>query len=105
MRRIFWLAMGITIGALIVRRLSRVAGRLTPSGAVETMSGALSELAASLRDFASDVRSSMVEREAELREGTGMDGSYPNDSGAPPRPATPARPGAPVASRGEADHR
>jgi hypothetical protein len=93
MRRIFWLAMGVTIGALIVRRLSRVAERLTPSGAVETISGALSELAASLRDFAGDVRSSMLEREAQLREGTGMDGSQ---TAAPATPATP---------RGEADHR
>ena len=31
MRRLFWLAMGITIGALLVRKLSRAAERLTPA--------------------------------------------------------------------------
>ncbi len=28
-RRLFWLAMGVTIGALVVRKLSRLADRLT----------------------------------------------------------------------------
>ena len=32
MRRLFWLAMGVTIGALVVRRLSRAAEKLTPQG-------------------------------------------------------------------------
>ena len=32
MRRLFWLAMGITIGALIVRKLSNAAAKLTPGG-------------------------------------------------------------------------
>ena len=32
MRRLFWLAMGITIGALVVRKLSRAAEKMTPAG-------------------------------------------------------------------------
>ena len=75
MRRLFWLAMGITIGALIVRKLSRLAERLTPSGMASGIAGGLNELAGSLRDFAADVREAMHEREAELREATGLDGS------------------------------
>ena len=75
MRRLFWLAMGITIGALIVRKLSRLAQKLTPSGMANGLAGALNELAASIRDFTSDVREAMHEREAELREATGLDGS------------------------------
>jgi hypothetical protein len=75
MKRLFWLAMGVTIGALIVRRLTRVAERLTPSGLAESVGGALAELSASLRDFAADVREAMGEREVELRAGTGLDGS------------------------------
>lgn len=75
MRRLFWLAMGITIGALIVRKLSRAAGRLTPSGMANGLAGGLSDLADSIRDFADDVREAMSEREAELREATGLDGS------------------------------
>ena len=30
MRRLFWLAMGVTIGALLVRKLSKAAAKLTP---------------------------------------------------------------------------
>ena len=75
MKRLFWLAMGITIGALIVRKLSRAAEKLTPSGMANGMAGALTDLADSIRGFAVDVREAMHERETELREATGMDGS------------------------------
>jgi hypothetical protein len=75
MRRLFWLAMGITIGALLVRKLSRAAEKLTPSGMANGLAAGLTELADSIRDFAADVREAMSEREAELREATGLDGS------------------------------
>ena len=74
MRRLFWLVMGVTIGALVVRKLSRAAEKLTPQGAARSISAGLEELAASIRDFASDVRAAMTERESELRESTGMAG-------------------------------
>jgi hypothetical protein len=66
--------MGVTIGALIVRKLSNAAQRLTPGGMADSVSGALRDLADSLRDFSTDVRAAMSEREAELRAGTGLDG-------------------------------
>jgi hypothetical protein len=75
MRRLFWLAMGITIGALIVRKLSRAAEKLTPSGMANGLAGALRDLAEAISDFAADVREAMSEREAELREATGLDGT------------------------------
>jgi len=75
MRRLFWLAMGITIGALIVRKLSRAAEKLTPSGMANGVAGALRDLADSISDFAADVREAMSEREAQLREATGLDGT------------------------------
>lgn len=75
MKRLFWLAMGVTIGALIMRKLSKVAARLTPSGMAQGIAAGLSELAESLRDFAADVREAMAEREAELLENTGLDGT------------------------------
>jgi len=75
MRRLFWLAMGITIGALIVRKLSRAAERLTPSGMANGIAGSLAELADAIRDFAADVREAMHERETQLREATGLNGS------------------------------
>ena len=74
MRRLFWLAMGITIGALVVRKLSQMAQKLTPSGLANGLAGGLSDLANAIRDFSADVREAMNDREAELREATGLDG-------------------------------
>jgi hypothetical protein len=75
MRRLFWLAMGVTIGALIVRKISRAAEKLTPSGMAAGIGQGLSDLADSISDFAADVREAMSERETQLRESTGLDGS------------------------------
>jgi adenylosuccinate lyase len=74
MRRLFWLAMGVTIGALVVRKLSRAMEKLTPRGMAGGVAAGLADLAESLRDFGTDVRDAMAEREAELRENTGLDG-------------------------------
>lgn len=74
MRRLFWLALGVTLGALIVRKLSRLAARVTPSGLAQSIGAGLSELADAVSDFAADVRAAMHEREAELRAATGLDG-------------------------------
>jgi hypothetical protein len=74
MRRLFWLAMGVTIGALVVRKMSKLAGKLTPSGMSNSIAQSLADLAESLRYFGIDVREAMAEREAELRENTGLDG-------------------------------
>ena len=75
MRRLFWLAMGVTIGALLVRKMSRAVQKLTPSGMANGIGAGLTELAESIRDFAADVREATAEREAELREATGLDGT------------------------------
>lgn len=83
MRRLFWLAMGVTIGVLIVRKLSKAAEKLTPSGMAQGITGALRELADAIGDFAADVREAMSERETELRRATGLDGS----AGPTPPPA------------------
>ena len=75
MRRLFWLAMGITIGALIVRKMSKMAAKLTPGGMADGLAASLGDLASSIRDFTADVRDAMAEREAELREASGLDGA------------------------------
>jgi hypothetical protein len=74
MRRLFWLVMGVTIGALAFRKLSKAAARMTPSGIAGTVGASLADLAAAVRDFASDVREGMSEHEAALRAGSGIDG-------------------------------
>ena len=77
MRRLFWLAMGITIGALVVRKLSRAAEKMTPTGIAGSIAEALRELADAIGDFGADVRHAMAERENELRAGTGLDAPLP----------------------------
>ncbi len=74
MRRLFWLALGVTVGVLVMRKLSRAAERVSPRGIAETVSSGVSELSETLRDFAADVRGAMREEEASLREGAGFDG-------------------------------
>ena len=77
MRRLFWLAMGITIGALVVRKLSQAAERLTPRSVAGQLADGLRDLAEAIGDFGADVRAAMAEREVELRAGTGLDAPLP----------------------------
>jgi hypothetical protein len=74
MRRLFWLAMGVTIGVLVMRKLSKMAAKLTPSGMARGLAASLGELAEALRDFGANVREAMSEREAQLRAAAGVDG-------------------------------
>jgi hypothetical protein len=77
MRRLFWLALGATLGVLIVRKLSSAAQKLTPQGLAAGVGAGLSELGHALREFAEDVRASMSDRESELRAAAGLDGGEP----------------------------
>jgi hypothetical protein len=70
MKRLFWLALGVTVGALVVRKLSSAAESLTPRG----LSGSLQGLSESLRDLVDDIREGASARESELLEGSGIDG-------------------------------
>jgi hypothetical protein len=81
MRRLFWLALGVTIGVLVMRRLSQIAQRLTPKGFVDSLGGAIGDLAHELGGFVGEVRASMGQRERELREGTGLDARTAGPSG------------------------
>jgi hypothetical protein len=74
MRRLFCLALGATVGALLVRRLTKAAQSLTPKGLAASVSGSVSGLTEAIRDFAAEVREGMSVREAELLEGAGIDG-------------------------------
>jgi hypothetical protein len=73
MRRLFWLGIGLAIGALAFRKLNRVAQKMTPGGLAQSIGSALADLSEALRDFAADVRQGMHEQEAALREGAGLD--------------------------------
>src|SRR3954464_12053423 len=69
MRRLFWLAMGITIGVLVVRKLSAAAERLTPGSIGRQIADSMGDLADAIGDFGANVRAAAAEREAELRAG------------------------------------
>ncbi|MGY2085149.1 hypothetical protein [Blastococcus sp. SYSU DS0539] len=77
MRRLFWLAMGVTIGALVVRKLSAAAEKMTPAGIGASIADGLRDLADAIGDFGADIREAMNERELELRAGTGLDAPLP----------------------------
>ncbi|MGY1689700.1 hypothetical protein [Geodermatophilus sp. SYSU D01105] len=95
MRRLFWLAMGVTIGALLVRKLSRAAEKMTPQGIAGALVEGLRDLADAIGEFGADVRAAAAAREQELRAGTGLDAPLPD--GGPAQ--LPVRRGAHAADR------
>ncbi|MDQ6874081.1 MAG: hypothetical protein M3042_03320 [Actinomycetota bacterium] len=83
MRRLFWAALGATVGILVMRKLTRTARALTPAGLAESVSQSAADMADSIREFVTDVRTAMAEREQELMAALTDDGT---DLGAmPPR--------------------
>jgi Family of unknown function (DUF6167) len=72
-RRLFWVALGATVGVLVVRKVTKTAQAYSPSGVAQGLSGGLSDLAEGLREMAEVVREGMAEREAELRYALGLD--------------------------------
>jgi hypothetical protein len=73
MRRLFWLALGASLGVLIFRRLSRAVDKMTPQGVASSLAASLSELGSTLREFADDVRDAMSAQETALRTAAGLD--------------------------------
>jgi hypothetical protein len=81
MRRLFYLAVGVGIGVAAVRRISKAADRLTPSGLAGTAQRSLGGLGDSLRDFLDDVKMAMAQREAELHDALAADAQRPPGRG------------------------
>jgi len=73
MRRLFWLALGATVGVMAVRKVTKAAEAYSPSGLAGGFAGGLSDLGEGLRELADAVREGMGEREAELRNALGID--------------------------------
>ena len=68
-RRVFYIAMGATVGILAVRRVSAAAEQWQPDNLMH-------RLTIAVEDFLAEVRESMTEREEELRTSLGLDGSH-----------------------------
>jgi len=68
-RRLFYLALGATVGVLVVRRVSAAAEQWQPDNLAR-------RLTIAVEDFLADVREAMNEREGELRDALGLDGRH-----------------------------
>jgi hypothetical protein len=68
MKRLLWLGIGLAVGALVVRAVTRKARSLTPGGLAASAQESASGLVGSVRTFVADVREGMAEREADIRE-------------------------------------
>jgi hypothetical protein len=74
-RRVFWVALGATVGVLVVRRMTAAAQQFTPAGVQQNIGAGLSNLGDGLKAWAEAVREGMAEREVELRDALGLDGT------------------------------
>jgi hypothetical protein len=72
----FYIALGATVGVLVVRKATQAAQRFTPAGMQSSMTGALGGLSQAIREFGESVREGMAEREDLLRTELGLDGSH-----------------------------
>ena len=68
MKRLLWLGVGLAVGALVVRKLTRKANEFTPSGIATSLSHSAGGLVESMRSFVDDVRSGMTERQDQIHQ-------------------------------------
>jgi len=66
MKRLFWLGVGVAVGALVVRKVLKTADSYSPQGLADSARGSIGGLVDSVREFAEDVRAAMAEREDDL---------------------------------------
>ncbi|MEU4240429.1 hypothetical protein [Actinoplanes sp. NPDC026619] len=68
MKRLLWLGVGLAVGALVVRKLTRKANEFTPSGIATSLSQSAGGLVESMRSFVDEVRDGMTEREQQIQQ-------------------------------------
>jgi len=66
MRRVLWLGIGLAVGVLAYRAISRAAAAYSPSGLASSARDSAGGLVASVRSFVADVRDGMAEREEQI---------------------------------------
>jgi hypothetical protein len=72
-KRAFWVALGATVGIVVVVQGNKVLKKLSPSNLADSAAGIPDALTGGLRDFADEVRSAAAEREFELYRVLGVD--------------------------------
>jgi hypothetical protein len=85
MRRLFYVALGASVGVLAVRRASAALNRWTPEGMASQLGGAGERIAL----WWAEVQALAAAREDELRHALGLDQDVDEDAAAA-APATPA---------------
>jgi hypothetical protein len=78
-KRLFWVALGATVGVIVVTKASRTLRKFTPSGLADTATGLPGAIGGALQDFADDVRVAAAEREMELYRVLGVDVKDPEE--------------------------
>jgi len=65
-KRMLWLGIGLAVGALVVRAVTKKAHAFTPQGLAASARDSATGVLSSVREFIDDVREGMVEREADI---------------------------------------
>jgi hypothetical protein len=68
MKRLLWLGVGLAVGALVVRKLTKKANEFTPTGIATSLSQSAGGLVESVRSFVDDVRDGMTERQDQIHQ-------------------------------------
>ncbi|MET8703988.1 DUF6167 family protein [Kitasatospora sp. NPDC058032] len=74
-RRIFWMAVGAGATVWAMNKANEAVHRLTPDSLSGTAARGALQLGDRAKQFAQDVRTGMTEREEQLREDLGLDGT------------------------------
>ena len=83
MKRLLWLGVGLAVGAIVVRKLTRKANEFTPSGIATSLSESAGGLVESMRSFVEDVREGMTERQQQIHQAFADGELYADDDGVP----------------------
>jgi hypothetical protein len=89
MKRLLWLGVGLAVGAIVVRKLTRTADQFTPTGIATSLSQSAGGLVESLRSFVDDVRDGMAERESQINEAFAAGEYFGDDAGPDGREGAP----------------
>jgi hypothetical protein len=75
-KRVFWLGVGIAVGVVVVRKLTKTAESYTPHGIAASAQQSAVGLLDSVREFMADVRDNMAEREDQINAALAENAEY-----------------------------
>lgn len=75
MKRVFWFTVGAGVGVFVLLKARGYARKATPAAVQQRVVDSVQGLAARVSEFTSTVSRAMAERETELRDSLGLEGS------------------------------